>query len=199
MAYIPPPPPPPPKREDPPRRKKKNKSSIKITINGKEINDIEDIPEGITISIEGDEPAVDAACMMTDSLGAKKLLINTEAKTLYHASAVVACNYLVTLQGLALEMMDKAGVSGKDAIDVLYPLIKGTLSNIENIGIEKALTGPVARGDAETVQRHISEIKEKMPEFIKLYKTLGLYTVDIALTGGSISENTATELKKILS
>ncbi len=155
--------------------------------------------EGITISIEGDGPAIDAACRMTDSLGAKRLLIKTGAKTLYHASAVAACNYLVTLQGFALKMMEEAGVSGKDAIDVLYPLIKGTLSNIENVGIEDALTGPVARGDAETVQRHICEIKEKTPEFLVLYKTLGLYTVDIALTGGSISENTAKELKRIFS
>ncbi len=155
--------------------------------------------KGITISIEGEKTAVAAAKKIAGLLGANILLINTEAKTLYHASAVAACNYLVTLQDFALKLMAESGVSSKDALNVLYPLIKGTLSNIENRGTEKALTGPVARGDVATVQQHINDIREKMPEFLPLYKTLGLYTINIAKSGGTISDEQAKELKKILS
>jgi len=135
---------------------------------------------------------------MAEDLGSICLTIKTEAKTLYHASAVVASNYLVTLQDLALRLIGEAGLSGDDAFKVLNPLIKGTLSNIENVGAIKALTGPIARGDIETITRHLDEIGEKTPNLLLLYKILGQYTVDIALAGGTISDSEANELKKVL-
>jgi len=79
----------------------------------------------------------------------------------------------------------------------LKPLIEGTLSNIGKVGVQKALTGPIARGDVKTVKTHIEEIGLKKPEFLALYKTLAFYTVDIATAAGMISESSKQELKKI--
>ncbi len=152
----------------------------------------------IIVAIEGEKDAVNTAKKMAEDLGSICLTVKTEAKTFYHASAVVASNYLVTVQDLALKLIEEAGISGDDAFKVLSPLIKGTLANIEKVGTTKALTGPIARGDVETITRHLKEIGEKTPNLLLLYKTLGQYTVDIALAGGTISDQTANELKKML-
>lgn len=153
--------------------------------------------QGIIVSIEGEHDAVKAAKKVTADLGGTSITILTEAKTLYHASAVVASNYLVTLLHLAFRLIGEAGITGQDAFNVLKPLIEGTLSNIGKVGIPEALTGPIVRGDVETVERHVEEIGLKAPELIALYRTLGFHTVDIAVARGTISKSSAQQLKKI--
>ncbi len=154
--------------------------------------------QDIIISVEGDAAAVNAAGKIATDLGATCLTIQTEAKTLYHASAAVASNYLVTLLDLALRLIEASGISGPDAIKVLKPLIEGTLANVERVGVIKALTGPIVRGDVETVEKHIQEIGSKKPELLSLYKTLGFHTIDIASAGGTLSEEVTQKLKNIL-
>ena len=147
--------------------------------------------------MEGEQDAVKAAKQVAADLGATSITILTEAKTLYHASAVVASNYLVALLDLAFRLIGAAGITGKDAFHVLKPLLEGTLSNIEKVGIPEALTGPIVRGDVETVEKHLEEIGLKTPELMTLYKALGFYTVDIAAARGTISRSSARRLKKI--
>jgi len=153
--------------------------------------------QGISVSLEGEEPAVNIAKTIVADLGGTVVNILTEAKTLYHASAVVASNYLVTLLDLAIRLIEEAGINRQDAFNLLKPLIDGTLSNIEKVGVQKALTGPIARGDIKTVEKHIQEIGFKRPELLSLYKILAFYTIDIAATGDSISESSIQELKRI--
>jgi predicted short-subunit dehydrogenase-like oxidoreductase (DUF2520 family) len=152
----------------------------------------------IIMSVEGESAAVDTGKAIANDLGANCLTIKTEAKTLYHASAVVASNYLVALFDLAFRLIGQAGISDRNAFDVLKPLVQGTLSNIEKEGIEKALTGPISRGDVETVERHLKEISSKAPELVNIYKILGLHTVGIAQTAGTLPEVTAKELEDVL-
>jgi predicted short-subunit dehydrogenase-like oxidoreductase (DUF2520 family) len=154
--------------------------------------------QGIVISVEGDDRAVFVAKEIAADLGAESFTINTDAKTLYHASAVVASNYLVTLLDMSFRLIGTAGISDRDAFKVLKPLIENTLSNIEQVGISKALTGPIVRGDAETVEKHIEEIGSKIPDMLDLYKILGCHTVDIATTGNVLSKEDAKKLKNIL-
>ena len=152
---------------------------------------------GIMFAVEGDIQALRIAAKIAVDLGADCIPIKTEDKTLYHAAAVVASNYLVTLLSLAFRLIEHAGISGSDAWKVLKPLIKGTLSNIEKAGIPAALTGPIARGDIETVKRHIEEIRKKSPELLDLYNTLGFHTIGIAESKGTLSEKSADILKKL--
>jgi predicted short-subunit dehydrogenase-like oxidoreductase (DUF2520 family) len=149
---------------------------------------------GIVTSVEGDAEAVDAAKNIAEDLGSYSVTIKTEAKMLYHASAVVASNYLVTLLDLSLELIRQAGVTDEDAFRGLKPLIDGTLSNIGKMGVRNALTGPIARGDIQTIENHLSEIGSKAPQLLSLYRTLGLHTVEIARGKGTVSE---TVLKRI--
>jgi len=154
--------------------------------------------KGIVISIEGEEKAVTTAAQIANDLGSNCLTIKTDSKVLYHAAAVIACNYLVTLQDAAFKLMEKAGISENDVFAVLSPLISGTLSNIEKAGTIKSLTGPIARGDIETITRHINGISEKAPEILNLYNSLGLYTIGLAKAGGTITDVKAEELNKLL-
>jgi len=152
--------------------------------------------QGIIVSLEGESPAANMAKTIAEDLGGTAVTFLTEAKTLYHASAVVASNYLVTLLDLAVRLIEEAGVKRQDAFNLLKPLIEGTLSNIEKVGVQKALTGPIARGDTKTVEKHIQEIGFKRPELLALYKMLAFYTIDIAAAEGSISESSIQALKR---
>jgi predicted short-subunit dehydrogenase-like oxidoreductase (DUF2520 family) len=144
--------------------------------------------EGINISVEGDPEAVSQGKDIAAALGAQAFAIPTESKTLYHASAVVASNYLVTLVKFALTLLMETGLREDAAFDILSPLIQGTLSNISSRGCTHALTGPVARGDHETVSRHLADIDEKIPDFSALYRLLGAHTLDIAGVGNDLPE-----------
>ena len=153
--------------------------------------------QGIIVSLEGEGPAVNAAKAIAADLGGVVVTLLTEAKTLYHASAVVASNYLVTLLDLAIRLIEEAGIKRQDAFNLLKPLIEGTLSNIGKVGVKKALTGPIARGDIKTVEKHIEEIGFKRPELLALYKMLAFYTINIAAEGDSISESSIQAMKRI--
>ena len=153
--------------------------------------------QGVVISVEGGDRAVAAARAMAQDLEAVCVKIRTEAKTLYHASAVVASNYLVTVMGLAFDLLEGAGIPRGDLFPILSPLIRGTLANIEKQGIPEALTGPVARGDVETVTAHLEQIGALRPELLPLYQSLGRATVEVASAKG-LDPDKARALARLL-
>ncbi len=153
--------------------------------------------KGINISIEGDGPAVTLGKEIVNALKANSFTIPTDAKTMYHASAVVASNYLVTLEHFALELLRSAGITEQDAYEILEPLIMGTLNNIKARGSVNALTGPVVRGDDAIVQRHLLDIDQKMPQFSELYRVLGRYTLDIARQRGQVGKAAGQKLSAL--
>ncbi|MBW2366990.1 MAG: DUF2520 domain-containing protein [Deltaproteobacteria bacterium] len=155
--------------------------------------------QGIITAVEGDPQAIESARKIAADLGSRCIDIRTEAKILYHASAVVASNYLVTLMDLSLRLLKKAGIEASDAVDVLYPLVKGTLTNIEKIGIPQALTGPIARGDLATIADHLQAMGRQTPELLHLYKALGSHTVKLAGAKGSLDPSQAEKFEKLLS
>ena len=155
--------------------------------------------EGVMIGIEGDRQAVETARQMAIDLGGTPFSIETEGKMRYHAAAVVASNYLVTLMKTALDLLQASGVPSESRFAVLKPLIMGTLSNIENAGPVDALTGPIVRGDTDIVRAHVAAIETHNPEMVSLYKMMGRHTVDIAFERNSISGDVRRELFDILS
>lgn len=153
---------------------------------------------GIIAAVEGDTVATATARDIAKDLGSVCLEIKTEAKALYHAAAVVASNYLVSLMDFSFQLMASAGITGKDAVKVLYPLVNGTLGNIEKIGIPDALTGPISRGDIDTVTDHLTEMANKNSDLIPIYKAFGRHTIKLALDKGTLSKTAAKELERIL-
>ncbi len=154
---------------------------------------------GIMMGVEGEPAAVAMAWHIANDLEATPFEISTDGKILYHASAVVASNYLVTLMNLAFELLSASGVRSNSMMEILKPLLRGTLSNIEISGIPRALTGPIARGDVDVVRAHIKEIGKTTPALLHLYKVLGQQTIAIAKAKATLSETAAEELKHLLS
>ncbi len=150
--------------------------------------------KGVNFCMEGDRAAVETGGKIIEALGGSFFSIPTNAKVLYHAAAVVASNYLVTLQYAAMELLAPAGLSEERAFEILEPLIQGTLTNIKSRGAVAALTGPVVRGDAPTVARHMEDIKKLKPEFSEFYKIMGAYTLNLARRQGTLSRSDSDAL-----
>ncbi len=153
---------------------------------------------GSFCTIEGDGDALPIVRQMVEDIGGILLEITAEKKMLYHAAAVAASNYLVTLIHLALELNEAAGLATDTSFNALLPLIRGTLSNIGAKGIPAALTGPIARGDVATVSAHLKAIEKDAPELLQLYRCLGLYTVDLAKAKGTLDREAGDKLAALL-
>jgi predicted short-subunit dehydrogenase-like oxidoreductase (DUF2520 family) len=78
------------------------------------------------------------------------------------------------------------------------PLLRGTLSNIERVGLPDCLTGPIARGDLGTIEKHLQALEEKAPALLSSYRELGLQTIPIAEAKGKITTERAEALKALL-
>jgi predicted short-subunit dehydrogenase-like oxidoreductase (DUF2520 family) len=158
---------------------------------------IENIP-GTTFAIEAAEPLLTTLTDMAASLGGNWIQLKAEDKAAYHAAAVFASNYLVTLVKMATDLWQTFEIPLDQAVKALLPLIRGTLHNIETIGLPQCLTGPIARGDIGTIRKHLIEIRIKTPEILPVYKELGLQTIPIALAKGNISNQQARDMEMLL-
>jgi predicted short-subunit dehydrogenase-like oxidoreductase (DUF2520 family) len=159
---------------------------------------IENFP-GSVFSIEGDKVAYNVAVCIVESLGGEYFFIDREAKPLYHAGACVVSNYLVTVLDLGMKLLESTGIPASMATRALLPLIRGTINNVENIGIPHALTGPIARGDVSTVLNHLNCMEDMAPELVRLYTMLGFYTAPIAYEKGTIDQSAVEEFQQVFS
>jgi predicted short-subunit dehydrogenase-like oxidoreductase (DUF2520 family) len=153
---------------------------------------------GSYFSAEGDPRGLSFAKEVVASLKGNLLEIPTDMKPLYHASACVVSNYFVAIIHLGLSMMAKTGVSRQEALLALLPLIKGTLGNIEALGVPDALTGPIARGDSSTLEVQLRNMEEVCPELVPVYKQIGNYTVAVAAEKMGFTQEKGDGLRKIL-
>ena len=157
---------------------------------------IETLP-GATFAYAGDEAAIAWAGTLIAALGGKPLAIPSPQWHLYHAAAVFASNYHLTLIDAALELMQGAGLARGAALDALRPIIRATTENVLSSGPELALTGPILRGDAATVRKHFRALERCLPETKNLYAAAGLRTVALAMRSG-LSSEAAREITEAL-
>jgi predicted short-subunit dehydrogenase-like oxidoreductase (DUF2520 family) len=158
---------------------------------------MENIP-GSTFALEAEEPLLGALKNMAAALDGQWVELKAEDKVLYHAAAVFACNYMVTLVKLATDLWQTFDVSPPKATKALVPLLRGTLHNIETIGIPNCLTGPIARGDTGTINKHLQALESKAPHLLSTYRELGRQTIPIAVAKGKIDQSQASKLQTIL-
>lgn len=125
---------------------------------------------GSYLAVTGTPGAVAVARRLATALGSPVLTVAEMRRPLYHAAAVMASNFLPPLLDAACRMLERAGVPHEEAMPALLPLVRGTLANIEDMGLEAAVTGPIPRGDVETVQLNLRALE---PEDRKLYAFLG--------------------------
>lgn len=127
--------------------------------------------ESVVFSLEG---ATQISRNWVESLEIDYFEIQSGQKALYHAAAVIVSNYLVTVIDFGLNQFTEMGLDKAAAMKALWPLISGTITNIESFGTEKALTGPIVRGDCETIEKHLAVLDANSRA---LYKALGRHTL----------------------
>lgn len=135
---------------------------------------------GTFCGIEGDQPAVALLSEAFTAIGAQLVDIDAKFKSVYHAAAVFASNYLVTLLDVAQQAYAKAGIPPDSALRLMEPLVRGTVDNVFRLGTTDALTGPIARGDIATAVKQYRAVNAWDERHGALYKQLGKLTADIA-------------------
>ena len=110
----------------------------------------------------------------------------------------MASNYLATLIHAVEEIYRSLGLNRDEAVRAFWPLVNGTLRNIEAQGSVQALTGPISRGDAGTIEQHIRILTETLPHYLPAYCAMGLLTVELAMKGGTLSQGKAEIIKNLL-
>ena len=158
---------------------------------------IENMP-GSTFALEAEEPLLSTLKDMAGALGGSWIVLKASDKVIYHAAAVIVCNYLVTLLKLATDLWQTFSIPADQATQALLPLVRGTINNIDNLGIPECLTGPISRGDSGTVTKHLDALLKLAPAVVPTYRELGIKTIPIALAKGKINKHQAQELESIL-
>ncbi len=134
---------------------------------------------GAGCAIAGSTPQVLArAHAIATDVGMRPFAIADADRPAYHAAASVASNFLVTIEGFAERLAGAAGVPR----EALVPLVRATVDNWAAVGPERALTGPIARGDDATVARQRAAVADHAPELVGLFDALAAATARLAAT-----------------
>jgi predicted short-subunit dehydrogenase-like oxidoreductase (DUF2520 family) len=126
--------------------------------------------------------ALSFARALADRLGMRPVEIADEDRAAYHAAASIASNFLVTLEAAAERLVSSAGGDR----ELLLPLVRATVENWARLGAERALTGPVARGDEATVATQRAAVAERAPELLELFDALVDATRPLALRNEAV-------------
>jgi len=156
-----------------------------------------DTVAGIYFALGGHAHAIGLGEKIVGDFGGQSFIIADKDRPLYHGAACIVSNYLVSLLHWATQIYGDFGLTPQQASAALMPLMQGTVSNIQHLGPTQALTGPISRGDGNTITAHLAALKNRHEHI--LYAELGLYTVGVALEKGTINEQQATVMKDLLS
>ena len=153
---------------------------------------------GCAIAVEAEEPLAGTLRGMVEALGARLLRVPPGARAAYHAGAHYAAAFVAALLAEGVEIWRRIGIPPDDALAALLPLLRGSTDAIAHSGIARAMAGSVARGDIDTVKRHVAALGRLDPRLRELYCTLALRTVPLALAAGGLSPARADELHAVL-
>jgi predicted short-subunit dehydrogenase-like oxidoreductase (DUF2520 family) len=153
---------------------------------------------GTWCGMEGDDAALALLEPAFEAIGARPFRIEASGKSLYHAASVIACNYLVTLEELSLQTFEEAGIGRETALQILAPILRGTVENILALGTTEALTGPIARGDVSVIERQIRTLEQWNPEIAALYRKLGRATADLSGKQGNAPASCLAAIRELL-
>jgi predicted short-subunit dehydrogenase-like oxidoreductase (DUF2520 family) len=141
---------------------------------------LDDGLDGVVCGAEGDAEALAVAVPIFEAAGARAVRIEADAKPLYHAAAVLACNHLVGLIESAVQVYAAAGIDRDIAMAALAPLVRGTVDNVFARGPAGALSGPIVRGEAELVSTQISRLDAVSTTLGDVYRALAHQTLGLA-------------------
>lgn len=133
-----------------------------------------------SFAVEGDDVALPVARRLVHRMGGTPMALAPGKMPLYHAGAAIGSNLVVALVDLARRVLTTAGVDPSHVVPALVPLLRSTADNLARQGLPQALTGPVARGDVGTVERHLHALETALPDVAALYRRLGQEVLQVA-------------------
>ena len=151
--------------------------------------------KGATVAIEGDEELAAALGRMAEAIGAVPVRLAPGSKAAYHAAAVLAAGGFVALLDAIAELGRVAGLDEQGALAIYGRLVEQTLANARVLGIQKALTGPLARGDVGTLDRHLRTMTRAAPAALPLYRAAAEREIALAEGRGSLAPEAAAALR----
>ena len=157
-----------------------------------------DVLKGAWINIEGARDATVIGQSMADQVGARGHIVSARDKAVIHVVASLASNYVVTLLSLAVDLLGSTGIDQSEYDALLRPLLSGTISNVDFEDPGEALTGPISRGDQQTVRAHLDILRDLAPELIPVVSSLAAETVRLAVQHGRITDIVASELLNLV-
>lgn len=150
---------------------------------------------GVTVT----QGARDTAFALVRDTGGHPVQVDDADRAAYHAAATVASNATVGVMAFAMTLLEACGFADEEAKWALAPLARGTLANIEELGPVDALTGPIVRGDVDTIARHLAALDAKDPAWGESYRALGRLVLEVARTKGVLVAETDAALARLLS
>ncbi|KUK10411.1 MAG: NADP oxidoreductase, coenzyme F420-dependent [Clostridia bacterium 41_269] len=163
-----------------------------------------DVEQGIknlsrsVFSLEGDREGIEVGRRIVEALGGRYFILSGEDKALYHAALCMVSNYLVALFSIGSQILLAAEMDKTLFAEAILPLMEGTLENLRHLKPSAALTGPIARGDAETVEAHLRALKAKVPQYLEVYRLLGLEALKLSREKGNISPERINVISNLL-
>lgn len=154
--------------------------------------------DGVYVGIEGEPPALAAGIELAVGLGMRYLILSADAKPRYHLAASIASNFLVTLQSIVQQLLQGLDIDRATAQEVMAPLVRGTLDNLAASTPEDALTGPILRGDLETIHKHGLALRRHTPHLVPVYASLAMETVTLAVRSSRLDPSRAEEILALL-
>lgn len=153
---------------------------------------------GTYCALEGDPQACQVLRNALERCGAITFHVEPEFKTIYHAATVVVCNYLVALVEAGLRCFEKAGISRQIASRIIQPIVSGTVTNVFELDPVRALTGPIARGEASVVRQQCEALARWDETIHRIYQSLGRIALELSAAQGSAHADALRAIERIL-
>ena len=153
--------------------------------------------ENIYFGLEGCSEALALSQKIASQLGGHPLILQAKDKALYHAACSIASNFFIVLLDMAFSLLEHIGLQEKQAFQTILPLVKGNLHNVKKFNIERSLTGPVIRGDRESVQQHLEALRD-FPSYYETYVTLAKQALEMAKKQKKLSPQKIKVMENLL-
>ncbi|MCU0504596.1 MAG: DUF2520 domain-containing protein [Chloroflexi bacterium] len=153
---------------------------------------------GATVAVEAEPPLLGLLGEMASSVGAHPVVIPHGAKAAYHAAAVLAAAGTIALLDSIASLGRVAGLDEAQSLAVYLPLVENTIGNARALGLARALTGPMTRGDVGTLEAHAATLAAHAPDVAALHREVSLRAIAIAEGRGAIDAETARDLRAAL-
>lgn len=151
--------------------------------------------QGATVAVEGDDQLASLLATMAEAIGATAVRLTPGSKAAYHAAAMLAAGGVVALLDAIAELGRVAGLDEPGALAIYGGLVEQTLGNARALGIARALTGPMVRGDVGTIRRHVAALERSAPDVLPLYRAIAEREIAIAEARGALAPEVAASIR----